>query len=182
MSKFHRNIQDFYRPISIHSLKRIKTVKEFKASKRECALLAERLKLLFLKNLSGKLEISKEDQKRIKIRGQVRADYSQSCIITLGPIHTNKISPLSILLTKDFDEYNSHDDSNLYSDTHVEYLESDEIDCGELLVQTLAGLIDPYPRSRESTLNQNQMPSTRSKNNDKIKQMSNPFEILKTLK
>lgn len=123
--------------------------------------LAETHGLLSVERLEAELLVSTWKSRGIRVTGRVRADVSQSCIVTLEPVAarideqiTAVFAPEgSRLLRPDMDE-----GGEILLDAEgpdgPEPFVGNEIDVGALVEEFFALGIDPYPRKAGATLDE----------------------------
>ena len=89
----------------------------------------------------------------MELRGSLRAEVVQSCVVTLKPVANHVEGALAVTYTTAEDAPESV--RHMAPDTDVapgeddlpEWLEGDEIDMGEVVAEHLGLYLDPYPRS-----------------------------------
>jgi len=119
------------------------------ASQNDLVALGERFGLVALSSLSAEVRIvNKGSDNGILVSGQLKAELVQRCIATLKSVPENLDIPFELLLV-DPEKADRMDANESYLDPDApEYdaLESDVIDIGEIVAQTLSISMDPYPR------------------------------------
>jgi len=121
----------------------------------ECAAVAQRLGLLSLGALTATLEIERAaDQPAYRVKGSLRADVVQECVVTLAPVPaTVRESVAGFFMAPQLipTEMGSAEIADV-SDEVVEPIVNGAIDLGELVVQHLALGLEPYPRLEGAAL------------------------------
>jgi len=117
---------------------------EIKANTGECEALAQRFKILSIEKFEAQFLVLNEDNvEGFFIEGNLYAELTQACIVTLEPVHEIvktsvyfKIRPMP----KDGEpEVDDEEDD-------IEYIKNSRIDVGEVMTQYLSLAINPYPR------------------------------------
>jgi hypothetical protein len=106
------------------------------------AQLSARLGLLALHAFSAELHLRPEAEGRIGVRGRLRAELDQACVVTLEPVREHIDAPVAWRLLPPGLEPSDGDDDpdDIESEAGV-------ADLGEALAQDLALALDPYPRA-----------------------------------
>lgn len=112
------------------------------ADARSRARLAARLGLLSLGMLDAELRLVPEAEGRIGVRGRLRAELEQACVVTLEPVAARIDAPVAWRLLPAGMEPTDGDDDPDDIET-----EAGVADLGEALAQDLALALDPYPRA-----------------------------------
>lgn len=143
----------FRRPMQVAAMSRHnETQFRVAAEPDELAALAEYLGVLRVDRLTLAGFISPEEDDGWRVRGRLVARVDQACGVTLVPLHARHESEVERLyvpaehLVEGPEIRVFHDEH----DTPDPYLDS--IDPGELAVETLALLIEPYPRAEGAEL------------------------------
>jgi uncharacterized metal-binding protein YceD (DUF177 family) len=146
------------------------------ASPAELAAIAEALGLLELKSLTADVEISRNGE-IVEVSGRLRADSVQACVVTLVPVGQRIDEAFSRRVVRaaapprpSAEVVVSPEDSE---DDPPDLVVGDRLDIGEILVEELALLIDPYPRAPGAEF-------AGPRDEDDTTEDS-PFAILKTL-
>lgn len=125
---------------------------EIEATPEECALLALRFGLNGLCSLSADLSMTPQKNGRIiHLEGSFRANVTQICVVTLGPLVSTVEGTLDLLydstLEATGEEINSFNIDDVGdSEDSLEPLTDGHIDIGEAVSEQLALEIDPFPR------------------------------------
>lgn len=156
---------------------------ELTATANQLADLSERFDLVALNSLVATVSISRKGHDEgILIEGQVKADLIQRCIASLADVPEVVDVPFSLLLV-DPETADRMDADESYLDAEQpEYdaLEGDTVEVGEVVAQTVAISMNPYPRAEGIEL------STGNKQgvsfNEPELEKKNPFAVLGKLK
>lgn len=133
---------------------------EQRASTAECEAVARELGILTCSRLEATYRLKSKGGGRIGVEGTIKADVTQACVVTLEPVHDRisetfaaefadahddeAASPLEI-------EVRSGDMTRLEG-PDLERIEDGRVDVGRLVIEELATLLDPYPRSPGASL------------------------------
>jgi hypothetical protein len=106
------------------------------------ARLAERMGLLALHALTAELRLRPEPEGCIGVRGRMRAEVEQACVVTLDPVAQSVDEEVAWRLLPAGMEPTDGDDDPDDIET-----EDGVADLGEALAQQLSLALDPYPRA-----------------------------------
>lgn len=133
---------EFARPTEVTKLNQ---PLQLSATEAERNAVAKRLGLLALDNLNATLQLKRGQGDTIIVKGDLTADVTQSCVVTLEPVKSlikeDVVATYSDGAPAGLDEFDP-DDAN----DAPEPVENGKIDLGELVVQHLSLALDPYPR------------------------------------
>lgn len=113
----------------------------FQASAEECAAIAARLKLLALSSFAAEIYVFRELSGDVSIYGDLTADVTQACVVTLEPVQDS----LSASVMQRYTD--REDDEEAEDEDPVEPITDDKVEVGEVLVQNLSLALNPYPRA-----------------------------------
>ncbi len=145
--------------------------------------IRKRFDLVALNSMSASVAVnSKANDEGILLEGHVRADLVQRCIASLADVPEIVDAPFTLLLV-DPETANRMDADESFLDTdQPEYdaLEGDIVEVGEIVAQTVAISMNPYPRAEGAELTglQNKDISF----NEPELEKKNPFAALGKLK
>ena len=136
--------------ITLNSSISVDTIREdsqlllkFCASDEELQDLSQRFGLLNLKSLTAEFSISKSSQNCWEVFGNLRGDVEQACRVTgvsVGETVDFMIEERYVRFASNLDEVDLHLDD-------AEPLENGLINIGEMLAQSLAVAVTPWPRA-----------------------------------
>lgn len=106
------------------------------------AALARRFALPAIHALSAELSLAPDEAGRIAVRGMLRAELDQDCVVTLAPVRASIADPVAWRLLPEGEEPSDGDD-----DPDDIPSEGGAVDLGEELAQQLSLALDPYPRA-----------------------------------
>ncbi len=153
------------------------------ASSEECSALAERFGIVSIDNLSANLTVkAKTEFDGVLVAGNIKASLAQTCTVSLQDVPEAIDEEFSLLLVSP-EVANNMDDDEAYLDENApEYdaLESDIVEVGEVVAQTLGITMNQYPRAEgfEMSVSGNQNVSV----NEGELEKPNPFADLAKLK
>ena len=134
---------EFSRPVEVARIPGLGSTEKLSADAKELADLALRLGLPRIHALSAVLKAEPWRRSGVKVSGQIIADIEQTCVVTMEDFReVQKIPALRyFLLPKDLPKTLSEID-----EADADPIEDGRIDLGELVAETLAIELDPYPR------------------------------------
>ncbi len=146
-------VKEFSRTIALGELGPDGVRREISADASEMAALAKRFGLVAIDSLSAKITIEQDEAgHRVFLRGSLRADVVQSCVVTHKPVANHVEGALAVTYSTAEDALESvrhmapETDVAPGEDDLPEWLEGDEIDMGEVVAEHLGLYLDPYPR------------------------------------
>lgn len=121
------------------------------ASEAECAALAKRFALIRIDALSATIDYRRDDD-GFYAEGMLRADIVQSCVITLEDFATHIDQPFALRFIDEAAIIDAADAPEVLDDAEHDIMTyaNGAFDIGEAVAQTLALLLDPYPRGPDA--------------------------------
>lgn len=121
---------------------------ELRAKPAECAALASRFRIPGVERLEASLTLTPEPGGTIRLRGRLRADVVQECVVTLGPVPQTVDAALDLRILPPGtpatdDDPDSPDEIETFGDA---------VDLGEVVAEQLALALDPYPRAPDAAI------------------------------
>lgn len=120
------------------------------ATDADLSSVRERFDLLEARSLSADIAVElRPSDKAVQIKGHLKANIVQRCVISLDPVPETLDEPFELLLVSE-KVADAWDEQEAYLDPdHPDYdaLEGDEIPLGEIVAQTLSIVMDDYPRA-----------------------------------
>ena len=137
------------RPLKLDEI-RDSTTGEIAATDAELAAIAERLDLVALKRLALSYRLDRAGSGRLRLAGQLQADVTQTCVVTLEPVDAQLDVPVEIefwpaALVEEM-ERNAEESGNHGLLDWPEAVVDGRIDLGPVIYETLATALDPYPK------------------------------------
>lgn len=136
---------EFSRPVRLGLDPREVTLE---ASPAECAALAARFGILGVGALRATLRLAADTGGAVRARGQLRAEVTQSCVVTLEPVVQAVAAPLDLRI---LEEGEAPTDDDPDSPDEIESA-GGMVDLGEAVAEQLALALDPYPRAAGAAL------------------------------
>ncbi|EYS92092.1 hypothetical protein X471_00381 [Bartonella bacilliformis str. Heidi Mejia] len=170
----------FSYPVSVSSLP-VKGIKvHICADQQECAHLAKNHDLLEVKFCEGEFQILPWKKRGVYIKGLLRANIIQSCVVTLEPLENNIHENIEVVFVPEGSNLLKpemlEDTGELFLDAEgpdaPEIFYGDKIDIGAIVEEFFELSIDRYPRKENISMNI-------LENSEDIEEKSSPFSILK---
>lgn len=131
---------EFSRPLQVAKLPNNGSHKKISADRNECAALAKRMQIPAIHGLESMLLAKPWRGGGIKISGELTADVEQVSVISLE----NFRETLRCEIERYFMPQVAHETDDV--EHVIDRLEGGVIDLGEIVAETLALELDPYPR------------------------------------
>jgi uncharacterized metal-binding protein YceD (DUF177 family) len=155
---------EFHRPLEIARVPPNGSSEELAATADECRALARRLAVPAILSLTAKLQVEHWRNNGAKVAGSLRADLQQTCVVSLEDFVASLREPVERF-------YLPPGVSSGYADEdEADEIVNGTIDLGELVAETLALAIDPYPHKPGVEFNPDQAGESED--------MASPFAIL----
>jgi uncharacterized metal-binding protein YceD (DUF177 family) len=137
------------RPIRIDEI-RDGTMGETAATKAEMDQIARLLDLVALNRLDFCYRLDHRGPGRVRLTGQLQADVTQTCVVTLDPVEARLDVPVEVeflpdSLVEEFERRADQPDNQGLLDWPEAVLDG-TIDLGPVIYETLATALDPYPK------------------------------------
>ncbi|QPC44917.1 DUF177 domain-containing protein [Kaustia mangrovi] len=174
---------EFSRPLSVEEVPVEGQEVALEADEEERAALAGRLGLDGLKSLTAYLKVDGWQSGGLHVSGSLAAEAEQTCVVTLDPVERRYEEtveryylPAGSLVEEDGEEAVVDAESGEEPDV----IAGGHIDLGELVAETLALVIDPYPRKPGASVAEIYPDLAGADGEDTGKK--NPFAVLERLK
>jgi uncharacterized metal-binding protein YceD (DUF177 family) len=128
---------EFSRPLLIARLPAGGSTEKLEADAKELVFLAKRLDLPALHNLRALLKVSRWRGGGLKITGRIDIDLTQVSVISLEEFRQTDTFPVELYFLPQ---------GVASTDDDVGTISNGEIDLGEVVTETVALELDPYPR------------------------------------
>jgi hypothetical protein len=139
---YHDPAPEFSRPLDVTRVPPQGSTEKISAEAQECADLARRFGLPALYGLEAELEVSRWRGEGLKIKGRFIADIDEVCVVSLDIFRSQ--------LADDFENYflpaGNSAGAALIEEGDAEPFENGIIDMGEVVAESVALALDPYPR------------------------------------
>ena len=149
------DVPEFSRPVEIDKIGKDGLTEDIVAGPEELAALAERMKLPAIRELKAHLELAPWKKGRIRVRGHFTAVVDQECVRTLD-IFTSEVgeSVDRIYIKPEFvtaGEMKESPDFDAEAPEAPDVIVDEVIDIGELVAESLALALDPWPKKPGTT-------------------------------
>lgn len=138
---------EFSRPVAVETLGE-ETAFTIEATSGEREMLAQRLGVVSVDHLSADLRLVRLMGAIVRLEGRFTAEVTQSCVVTLTPVHSRiavgldrRYGPAEVIADSDAEDLSFEDDD--LPDVMVDGI----VDVGEAVSEQLALEIDPFPRA-----------------------------------
>ena len=169
--------------LNVSDLHSVEREIQIDAGPEECAAIAGRFGILRIESFNALCTAALWRRKGVCLKGRIRAQLEQSCVITLEPVPEDIDIPFKAFFWPAQHAGELPDPglsgevfSDILSDDSPELFENDEINAGEAVLEYFALAIDPYPKKPDASTVQD-----REKPEEKASAPS-PFLVLKGLK
>ena len=140
-----------------HSVERVTaapTVVHVGTTAEERLAIARRLELVELPALEADCVLDRpDDGETVRVRGHLRAQVVQSCVVTLDPLPAEVDLTFERLLVPGWEPTMQDGEESVDVEApDIEPLTSDRIDLGEMIIEELSLGLDPYPRSPDAEI------------------------------
>lgn len=132
-------VHEFSRPLQVDRVPALGCHERIAADEKECAALARRLGLPRLYSLGGLLKAVPWRGGGLKITGTLKAEVDQVSVVSLETF----ASTLEYAVERYFLSPNAGTPA---PEEDVDVIEHGSVDLGEILAETMALELDPYPR------------------------------------
>lgn len=152
------------------------------ASEADKAALIKRFNIVNLASLEAKTAVHVESNPDvIWLRGTLKAELSQPCVVTLSEVHESIEEDFELKLVPP-DVAEQLDEDEAFADPEApEYdaFEGETLPLGELIAQTLSVMMNPYPRASDADLAS--FVKAGITVNEELEQKPSPFSVLAKL-
>jgi uncharacterized metal-binding protein YceD (DUF177 family) len=130
------------RPLGLGQIPQAGRRERIVASAAECAALALRFGIPAVHALAAELVLRREPGGAIAAEGELVAEVTQDCVVTLEPVRQSVRAPLRLRFLPEGDAFS--DDPEAPDEITIE---GDFLELGEAVAEQLALALDPYPRA-----------------------------------
>ncbi len=139
MTKNQDTAPEFSRVIEVESATATPSIFPLEANATERAALARRFGLPSIESLKAQIRLQRiHGGTALRLTGQIAADLTQTCVVTLEPVRNHVDDEFTILFAADAPEDAIADDPER-EETWAEPLPQDGLDIGEVVAQHLFG-------------------------------------------
>lgn len=159
---------------------------ELRADNAERIALSGRFGLVSIESFNATLVLSwLKPGKVLSVKGQISANVTQSCVITLDPVPSAINEEIDIVFSRSPERT-----ADIVDPNEAETIEGEKIDIGEIVSEELSLALDPYPRRPDIDPASIELgPGARlvseeaaEKDARETAKKNNPFEVLAALK
>lgn len=138
---------EFSRTLRIHEIGAPVRHESLTATPAECAALAARFELIALDALTAELDVHRSAG-AIRVAGRLQARGAQACVVSAEAVPFDLDDAIEVNFS---DGARVADEEIELTDDQLDELplEGDTLDLGELVAQSLALALDPWPRAPE---------------------------------
>jgi uncharacterized metal-binding protein YceD (DUF177 family) len=173
MPRRHSDSQEFSRFIEADSVGAKPIERHISANGEERAALARRFDLQAIDRLEADFTLRRAGNGVIHVKGTVRGDVVQSCVVTLEPVPARVEEDFAADFADRTDQPEGEAEIDFEAADPPEPIRNGHIDLGELAAEHLSLGLDPYPRAPGAQLSQGSEPE------EPEARPINPFSILK---
>ena len=123
------------------------------ASPQQCAAIATAVNIAAVGRLEVRYRIEHSANGRFRLTGNVRANVTQACVVTLDPVVSDLRDTIDVEFwpTPEMPQAGEEEQSILDAEEH-ELIESHRMAVGRIVVETLAAALPAYPRTADAAL------------------------------
>jgi uncharacterized metal-binding protein YceD (DUF177 family) len=129
---------EFSRPLLVGRVPAGGSHEKLKADAKECERLAKRLKVKAIHTLTAEMKVRPWRGGGLKVAGKALVDLEQTSVISLEDFRQT--------MELEIERYFLSHAPNPHEELDVDVIDGDAIDLGEVVSETLALELDPYPR------------------------------------
>ena len=138
------------RPLKVDEIKD-GTTGEIAATKTEMDAIARLLQLVALKRLALSYRFDHRGAGRLRLTGQLQADVTQTCVVSLDPVESSLDIPLELefwpaSMVAELERNAGEEPASQGLLDWPEPVVDGRIDLGPVIYETLATALDPYPK------------------------------------
>ena len=159
---------EFSRPLEVARIPKLGSHEKMTADARECTALAKRLMVPAIHALTAELKVKPWRGGGLKVTGELKVDLDQESVVSLEVFRSVNTFPVERYFLS------TPKGSELEGDEDIDEITNGVIDLGEVVAETLALELDPYPRKPGETFASDITPQI-----DEIPDKPNPFNVLR---
>lgn len=159
---------EFSRPLEVARIPKLGSHEKLSADARECSALAKRLKLPALHTLTADLKVKPWRGGGFKVTGELKADLDQESVVSLEAFRSTVVFPIERYFM------NTHPNDDHDAEADIDPIINGVIDVGEVVAETLALELDPYPRKPGE-----EFASSFTDDAEAVVEKPNPFNVLR---
>lgn len=143
---------EFSRPVATGTLPHGGRDIALTATEAECRALALRFDIPAIESLAASLHLAPLAQGRLRATGRLRARVVQLCVVSLEPFAQEVEAPVELIFVPRALLAEESDGGIDPDAPDEEPYDSDRVDLGEAVAQTLSLALDPWPRNPAAEL------------------------------
>jgi uncharacterized metal-binding protein YceD (DUF177 family) len=141
MTKLPPTVQyEFSRPLEVARVPKLGAHEKLQATDAECAALAKRLLVPKIHAIKAELKAQPWRGGGMKVSGQATIDLDQESVVSLELFRSTQVVALERFYL------NIKGEADVDSELEIDPIENGIIDLGELVAESVALELDPYPR------------------------------------
>lgn len=140
MIKAQETKLEFSRPVEVGRVPKLGSHEKLAATEAECAALAKRLLVPKIHALKAELKAQPWRGGGMKVSGKATIDLDQESVVSLELFRSTEVIAVERYYL------NSTTDADTDSELEIDPIENGIIDLGELVAESVALELDPYPR------------------------------------
>lgn len=145
----------------------------FKADEQALSDIRQALDLVEARSVTAEFELRPWGRNGYRLDGEVNADLSQACVVTLDPVDARIRETVSLKFLPPEDLSRHAERAGEGEAEDIEPLESDSLPVGKVIRDTVSLALDPYPRAPGV-----EVPAMEQENDEE----ASPFAALRKLK
>lgn len=178
------DIPPFSYPVKVGHVSANPVEVKISADAAERAGLAKLWDVLEVKSLSSTFQVQRWKRDGVRLKGRVKADIVQACVVTLDPVDAHIDEPIDAVFVPEGSKLArlpvANEGGEMLLDPDgpdaPEIFTGDTIDAGAVAAEHAALAIDPYPRKADVAF------SGHIESSDKDDRKPSPFAVLKDWK
>jgi uncharacterized metal-binding protein YceD (DUF177 family) len=131
---------EFSRPLEAARVSKLGSHEKLLATETECGALAKRLQVPKIHSLKADLKAQAWRGGGMKVAGQAMIDLDQESVVSLEIFRSTQLVPVERFFL------NIKGDADVDTELEIDPIEHGIIDLGELVAESVALELDPYPR------------------------------------
>lgn len=159
---------EFSRPLEVARIPKLGSHEKLSADLRECSALAKRLMVPAIHKLTAELKVKPWRGGGLKVTGELIADLDQQSVVSLETFRSTVVFPVERYYLS------TPAGNDLEAEEDIDQIINGVIDVGEVVAETLALELDPYPRKPGEAFQSASIEET-----DEIPDKPNPFNVLR---
>jgi len=179
---------EFSRPIDVTTIGKNGRHFDFQATESEKSALARRYDILDIQKLTAKSVIKPAKKGQYNLQASYCVNLKQACSLSLETVEDEISGKFTVTLQhppRESNKQSQNEDVEIAFDLDegdIEYLNSNQVDAGELIAQYISLEINPYPRKPGAIGKVGGQKIIQEEDVDMVQKKKNPFAVLESLK